>query len=125
MCRRQRILERRASERSESMTESPIYSLSPAEDHVHPMQKCGNGHVNDAFDDKGAGGETSEGSVYFENVDLNEDNYLSLEEVEEGRHQNVEDDVTSVDAAEIPLEERVSSKYCLVQESKAEYDNNV
>lgn len=99
--------------------------MSSADDHVHPMQKCGSGHVNDAFDDKGASGETSEGSVYFENVDLNEDNYLSLEEVEEGRQQKVEDCVSSVNAAEVPLEERVNSKYCLVHESNREYDNNV
>lgn len=122
MYRRQRILERRASERSQG-GESPIYSLSSAEDHVHPMKKCGDGHVNEAFDDSGASGEPNEGSVCFENVDLNEDYYLSLEEVEEGRQ--VEDGVSSVDNVEVPLEERVDSKYCLVHETKTEYDNNV
>lgn len=64
---------------------------------MHPMKKCGDGHVNEAFDDSGASGEPKEGSVCFENVDLNEDNYLSLEEVEEGRQ--VEDGVSSVDNA--------------------------
>lgn len=119
MYRRQRILERRASERSQG-GESPIYSLSSAEDHVPPMKKCGDGHVNEAFDDSGASGEPNEVSVCFGNVDRNEDNYLSLEEVEEGRQ--VED---AVDNVEVPLEERVDSKYCLVHETKTEYDNNV
>lgn len=87
------------------------------------MKKCGDGYVNEVFDDSGVSGEFKEGLVCFENVDLNEDNYLLLEEVEEGRQ--VEDGVFFVDNVEVLLEERVDFKYCFVYEIKIEYDNNV
>lgn len=80
------------------------------------MKKCGDGYVNEVFDDSGVSGEFKEGLVCFENVDLNEDNYLLLEEVEEGRQ--VEDGVFFVDNVEVLLEERVDFKYCFVYEIK-------
>lgn len=80
------------------------------------MKKCGDGYVNGVFDDSGVIGEFNEGLVCFENVDLNEDNYLLFEEVEEGRQ--VEDGVFFVDSVEVLLEERVDFKYCFVYEIK-------
>lgn len=124
LIRRQRILERRASERSETATtnihgrvkESSVDSVSSAEITVHTMHK---GHENSAFD--GEKEEMHVGSVQFENVDLNDDNYLSLNEVEEGKRRR-EDCVSSLEAGTL---QSLDARSCLVQEDKAIYDNNV
>nr|XP_022291497.1 uncharacterized protein LOC111102869 [Crassostrea virginica] len=111
--RKQRILERKASQRSEieqeiptsSAEDVPVYNDPSPSDHIHPSDRENSGgHVNRAFNENetASGEKLSNSAGSFGNLHLHDDeNYLTLEEVEEGRRQRTCD-----------LEMMVDPKYC-------------
>ncbi|XP_062594104.1 uncharacterized protein LOC134255591 [Saccostrea cucullata] len=137
--RRRRVIERKASRRSEtdladspsSIEDSPVYTVPSAEDHVHPSARANTGHVNQAFDgnDVASCDKLSVRSGSFENIHLQDDdaNYLSLDEVAEARKREREGE------APPPMELRIDSKYCQSREvirrshhiEGSVYDNNI
>lgn len=143
--RRRRVIERKSSERIEagmedsmsSIDDTPVYTLSSAEDHVHPSERViTSGHVNKAFDgqDAASGDRVSVRSGSFENLSLaDDDNYLSLEEIQEGKRRRREEEEEEEEEAPPTLELRVDSKYCQSREiarqdhhgEESVYDNNI
>lgn len=132
--RKQRVLERRASEKSDTEIEPssaediPVYNDPSAADLVHPTERVNCGHVNSAFDENNAtaGDRISVKSGSFEDIRLHDDgNYLSLDEVAEGRRGS--------SGGDVPLEMMVESKYCKSLEvvrrpeqfEESVYDNNI
>ncbi|XP_061176331.1 uncharacterized protein LOC133185243 isoform X2 [Saccostrea echinata] len=135
--RRKREIERKASQRSEvdladsssSIEDTPVYRVPSAEDHVHPSARANTGHVNQAYDGNDAScDKLSVRSGSFENIHLqDDDNYLSLDEIEEARKRERGDDASP------SLELRIDSKYCQSREvvrrshyiEGSVYDNNI
>ncbi|XP_061177104.1 uncharacterized protein LOC133185832 [Saccostrea echinata] len=136
--RRQRILERRASQRSElAIVNTPnckeaseTYNVTAPDDESHTSQCINNDLVNKAFDETEitSCGENGILAKSFEVDRLEEDdNYQSLEEVEEGRL--TEDDVPSLEVKIDPID----PAHCEGQDKEESddqskddvYDNNV
>lgn len=105
-----------------------MYNDPSASDLVHPIERVNCGHENSAFDENeaAAGDRISVISGSFEDICLHDDgNYLSLDEVAEGRRGS--------SGGDVPFEMMVDSKYCKCIEvvrrpEKFEdnvYDNNI
>lgn len=82
-----------------------MYNDPSPSDHIHPSDRENSGgHVNRAFNENetASGEKLSNSAGSFGNLQLHDDeNYLTLEEVEEGRRQRTCD-----------LEMMVDPKYC-------------